>query len=108
MLDAINPAASATSPSATTGVGATTSARAAASSAESAPADFGAMLGQLAADAVGSLRNAEALSLAGVRGQAGVHQVVEAVMAAEQTLQGAIAVRDKVVGAYMEISRMQI
>jgi flagellar hook-basal body complex protein FliE len=29
-------------------------------------------------------------------------------MAAEQTLQGAVAVRDKVVAAYLEISRMQI
>jgi flagellar hook-basal body complex protein FliE len=34
--------------------------------------------------------------------------VVEAVMTAEQTLQGAIAVRDKVVAAYLELSRMQI
>jgi flagellar hook-basal body complex protein FliE len=37
-----------------------------------------------------------------------VQQVVEAVMAAEQALQSAIAVRDKVVSAYLEISRMQI
>ena len=29
-------------------------------------------------------------------------------MSAEQTLQGAIAIRDKVVSAYLEISRMQI
>ena len=42
------------------------------------------------------------------QGQASVQQVVEAVMSAEQTLQGAIAIRDKVVAAYLEISRMQI
>ncbi len=29
-------------------------------------------------------------------------------MTAEQTLQAAIAIRDKVVAAYLEISRMQI
>ena len=29
-------------------------------------------------------------------------------MSAEQTLQGAIAIRDKVVAAYLEISRMAI
>ena len=37
-----------------------------------------------------------------------MQQVVEAVMAAEQTLQSAIAIRDKVVSAYLEISRMAI
>ena len=55
-----------------------------------------------------TLRNAEALSIAGVRGQASVQQVVDAVMTAEQSLQTAIAVRDKVVSAYLEISRMAI
>ena len=35
-------------------------------------------------------------------------QVVAAVMSTEQTLQAAIAVRDKVVAAYQEISRMAI
>jgi flagellar hook-basal body complex protein FliE len=32
--------------------------------------------------------------------------VVEAVMSTEQTLQAAIAIRDKVVAAYQELSRM--
>jgi flagellar hook-basal body complex protein FliE len=71
-------------------------------------ADFAAMLGGLAADASSALKNAEATSLAGIRGQASVQQVVEAVMSAEQTLQGAIAIRDKVVSAYLELSRMSI
>ena len=47
-------------------------------------------------------------SIAGMRGQASVQQVVDAVMSAEQTLQGAIAIRDKVVSAYLELSRMSI
>jgi flagellar hook-basal body complex protein FliE len=34
--------------------------------------------------------------------------VVEAVLGAEQTLQAAIAVRDKITAAYLELSRMNI
>ena len=75
---------------------------------EGAGADFASMLGELAAKAVSDVRHAETLSIAGVRGQSSVQQVVEAVMSAEQSLHTAIAVRDKVVSAYLEISRMQI
>ena len=67
-----------------------------------------AMLGQLANNTSSVLKNAEAVSIAGIRGQASVQQVVEAVMSAEQTLQGAIAIRDKAVSAYLELSRMSI
>ena len=54
------------------------------------------------------LKDAEAMAVAGVRGEAPLQKVVEEVMAAEQSLQAAIAVRDKVVAAYLEISRMAI
>jgi flagellar hook-basal body complex protein FliE len=54
------------------------------------------------------VKNGEAAAIAGVDGQASVQQVVEAVMQAESTLQTAIAIRDKVVSAYQEISRMTI
>lgn len=70
--------------------------------------DFGSMLTQMASEAANVIRTAETTSVAGIQGRASVQQVVEAVMAAEQTLQGAVAVRDKVVAAYLEISRMQI
>jgi flagellar hook-basal body complex protein FliE len=76
--------------------------------AETAGADFAAMLGSLFTNTAGAVRQAETISVAGIKGQASVQQVVEAVMTAEQSLQGALAVRDKVVGAYLEISRMQI
>jgi flagellar hook-basal body complex protein FliE len=71
-------------------------------------ADFGAMLSQLGANAANVVRHAEATAVAGIQGSATVQQVVEAVMSAEQTLQGAVAIRDKVVAAYLELSRMQI
>lgn len=70
--------------------------------------DFGTMLTQLASNAASVVRQAEATSIAGIQGTATVQQVVESVMAAEQTLQGAVAIRDKVVAAYLELSRMQI
>lgn len=109
MIEAINPAASALETSTTGGVGSIAARRVSPGAATEQPAaDFGAMLSQLAAGTAGAVKTAEAMSLAGVQGQATVQQVVEAVMSAEQSLQGAIAVRDKVVGAYLEISRMQI
>lgn len=70
--------------------------------------DFSTVLEKLVNDAVGTLKAGEATSLKGVKGQASVQEVVEAVMAAEQTLQAGIAIRDKVVSAYLEISRMAI
>lgn len=75
---------------------------------EAGGADFGAMLSQVASDAASTVRNAERISIDGVQGRATTQQVVEAVMQAEHTLQSAVAIRDKVVAAYLEISRMQI
>jgi len=63
---------------------------------------------QVASSAIDTLKAGEASSIAGIQGKASVQQVAEAVMAAEQTLQTAIAIRDKVVAAYQEIARMAI
>jgi flagellar hook-basal body complex protein FliE len=54
------------------------------------------------------LRQAEQLSLAGLQGKADTREVVDAVMSAEQALQAAVAIRDKIVTAYLEVSRMGI
>ena len=70
--------------------------------------DFSQVLSQVAMNGIDNIRAAEATSIRGLQGQASVQQVVEAVMSAEQSLNTAIAVRDKVVQAYQEISRMQI
>lgn len=70
--------------------------------------DFGSFLAQLASDTASTLKAGEATALAGINGQASTNQVVQAVMTAEQTLQTAIAIRDKVVSAFLEIGRMQI
>jgi flagellar hook-basal body complex protein FliE len=55
-----------------------------------------------------SLRTAESKSMDGMLGKASTREVVEAVMSADQTLQTAMAFRDKVVSAYLEIVKMPI
>jgi flagellar hook-basal body complex protein FliE len=69
---------------------------------------FGAIFDSLVNTVAAPLRNAETAAIAGIEGKLPVQSVVEAVMQAERGLQTAIAVRDMVVGAYLEISRMQI
>lgn len=75
---------------------------------EAAPADFSNMISQMIADTASALHQAEATSVAAIHGKASVQDVVETVMSAEQSLQAAIAVRDKVTAAYLELSRMAI
>ncbi|GAA0771112.1 flagellar hook-basal body complex protein FliE [Roseibium denhamense] len=73
-----------------------------------AQVSFSDAMAEVSQSAIDRIKQGEATSIAGVDGQASVQQVVEAVMSAEQTLQTAIAIRDKVVTAYQEISRMTI
>jgi flagellar hook-basal body complex protein FliE len=68
----------------------------------------GAVAGAAPVSFSDTMKAGEAASIAGIQGKASVQQVVEAVMSAEQTLQTAIAIRDKVVAAYQEIARMAI
>ena len=69
---------------------------------------FGGVLEQVASDAIGTLKAGEAASISYIQGKVSAQSVVEAMMSAEQTLQMAVAVRDKVVQAYQEVSRMAI
>ncbi|HTO32753.1 MAG TPA: flagellar hook-basal body complex protein FliE [Pararhizobium sp.] len=69
---------------------------------------FADVMGSMASDMVGSLQKSEMASIQGIRGEANTREVVDAVMNAEQSLQTAIAIRDKVVSAYLEIARMPI
>src|SRR5689334_14413084 len=70
--------------------------------------DFAQTLASMAGDAISTIKAGETTAVAGIQGQASLQQVVQAVMQAEQTLHTVVAVRDKVVNAYLEISRMQI
>jgi flagellar hook-basal body complex protein FliE len=71
-------------------------------------ADFSKVLADVAANTVDTLKAGEATAIGGINGTQTVQQVVDAVMNAEQALQTAIAVRDKLISAYQEISRMAI
>jgi flagellar hook-basal body complex protein FliE len=70
--------------------------------------DFASMLGKLAGETADTLRQGEAAALSSITGSLPLQTLVDRVMVAERTLQTAIAVRDKVVSAYLEVSRMQI
>ncbi|MBP1853117.1 flagellar hook-basal body complex protein FliE [Rhizobium halophytocola] len=69
---------------------------------------FADVMGSMATDALGSLKQAESMSFDGITGKANTREVVDAVLNAEQTLQTALAFRDKIVSAYLEITKMQI
>jgi flagellar hook-basal body complex protein FliE len=69
---------------------------------------FASVLGGVASEAVDNLRHAEAASFAGVKGTMNTREVVDAVMQADQSLQTVMAVRDKVVSAFLDITKMQI
>lgn len=80
----------------------------AASAASSVGSSFGAALADAASQAMGALRSAENISASGIDGAASVQQVVDGVMEAERTLQTALAIRDKAVSAWQQVSQMQI
>ena len=65
-------------------------------------------MGNMATQAVSSLKGAESMSFAGIKGTASTREVVDSMLQAEQTLQTAIAIRDKVVSAFLEVTKMQM
>ncbi len=89
-------------------VGSTGAATRTGTTAAASGTDFSKVLADVAGETVDALKAGEANAIQGINGQRSVQQVVDAVMNAEESLQTAIAVRDKLVGAYQEISRMAI
>jgi flagellar hook-basal body complex protein FliE len=69
---------------------------------------FDSVLKQVTTDAIGTIKAGEAASISAIQGKESTRHVVEALMSAEQALQTAVAVRDKVVQAYQEVVRMSI
>jgi flagellar hook-basal body complex protein FliE len=69
---------------------------------------FAEAVGQAATRTVNTLRNAEQVSVDALKGNADTREVADAVMSAQQALQTAVAIRDKIVSAYLDISRMSI
>jgi flagellar hook-basal body complex protein FliE len=69
---------------------------------------FGDILKNSAIESIQTLRGGEQASAKAITGEAKLPEVVQAVTAAELTLQTVVAVRDRVIGAYQEIMRMPI
>lgn len=69
---------------------------------------FGDMISSMLTDTATALNRAETTSVQALEGKASIQQVVDTVMAAERQLHTVLALRDKIVSAYLEISRMAI
>ena len=69
---------------------------------------FAGLVKQAAQSTIDSLKQGEAATLQAAAGKADIAQVVTAVSNAEVTLQTAVAVRDRVIQAYLDIIRMPI
>jgi flagellar hook-basal body complex protein FliE len=70
--------------------------------------DFTSVLGDLARQSVATIKAGEDVAAKGIQEKASVQEVVRSVMDAQASLQTTIALRDKVVMAYQEITRMAI
>lgn len=75
---------------------------------KSSSSDFSTVLANVVEQAVKSVPAAETLAKSGIVGEKAPQKVVMAILEAERNLQTVVAVRDKVVAAYQEISRMPI
>ncbi len=104
MVDKINPAAAA---NAYANIGKTATIGTVGEAAEG-KVSFGDMLKNAAVESIKTMRAGEAASARAVTGQASLPEVVQAVNAAELTLQTVVAIRDRVIGAYQEVMRMPI
>jgi flagellar hook-basal body complex protein FliE len=69
---------------------------------------FGSLVKAGLEEIVDTQSKSEQMSAKAVTGEASVVDVVQAVTEAEVVLQTAVAVRDRVIGAYQEIMRMPI
>ena len=71
-------------------------------------ADFSSVLSEMARQAASTIRASEETAMKGVQGQAPVQEVVQSVMRAQTSLQTALALRDKAISAYQDLTRMPI
>ena len=69
---------------------------------------FDTVMAEMVAAMANDVRHGEQVSMDALKGEATTQEVVQAVMSAERSLQTALAIRDKIVTAYLEISRMAI
>ena len=70
--------------------------------------DFASVLSNMASQTVTAVKTGEDMAIKGLQGQAPVQDVVQAVMSAQTSLQTALAIRDKAITAYQDLTRMTI
>lgn len=75
---------------------------------DSGGVSFSDFLKDKAVDALDTMRASEVMSAKAITGEADITKVVEAVTAAEVTLQTVVALRDRMISSYQEIMRMPI
>ncbi|TVR81012.1 MAG: flagellar hook-basal body protein FliE [Rhodospirillales bacterium] len=69
-------------------------------------AGFADLVRNAATDAIRTAEAGERASMAALKGEADISQVVTAVAEAEMTLQTVVTIRDRVIEAYKDIARM--
>lgn len=105
----VGPSAAAAAYQAIAKIGAETATTGASASASaSMGTDFSQFLSQAMGNAVSTMKQGEQVAATQVTGQADVVNVVNAVNAAELSLDTVVAVRDKVISAYQNIMQMPI
>ncbi len=70
--------------------------------------DFASMLGKMAGDTLGSLHQAENISRQAVQGKVSPVEIATAVAEAETSLQMLVTLREKMIAAYQEVTRMSV
>ncbi len=70
--------------------------------------DFASVMADLASQTASSVKTGEEMAIKGIQGLAPLQDVVQSVMRAQTSLQTAIALRDKAVSAYQDLTRMPI
>jgi flagellar hook-basal body complex protein FliE len=105
MIDKMNPAAAASAYGSMSKIGSDLSSE---KTAGSGRPSFSDVLEQSARDSLDTLKTGEKMSAKAITGEADITDVVQAVGAAEITLQTVVGIRDKLVSAFQEIMRMPI
>ncbi len=94
--------------SAIAGLGQTAGPTAPQATSPSGGVSFEDALGQAVGSAIDTLKAGEAIAIQGVEGATPPMRVVELIMDAQRSLQSVLAIRDKLVSAWQDISRMSI
>jgi flagellar hook-basal body complex protein FliE len=71
-----------------------------------ASTDFGAVLSQMVGGTISDMKTAETTSIGGLTGTSSVQQVVDAIGSAQDALNITMAIRNKALAAYQQISQM--